>query len=58
MIPRSMKNILRRGRAAFERKKGPFDRPYYRHVSDDDVIASQLATCRPRPPTPEISHRN
>lgn len=42
MIPRSIKKLVFGGRHAVKKIRGPFDRPYYRRISDDDVVRGRI----------------
>jgi hypothetical protein len=42
MIPRPIKKLVRWGRNAVKKTPGPFDRPYYRRISDDDFVRGRI----------------
>jgi hypothetical protein len=44
MIPRPIKELLRRGRETARKTlgPGPFNRPFYHHISDDDVVRGRI----------------
>jgi hypothetical protein len=42
MIPRPIKRWIRQGLDALQRTPGPFDRPYYHRVSDDDLVRGRI----------------
>jgi hypothetical protein len=42
IIPRSIKKLVRGGRDAVKKIGGPFDRPYYRRISDSDVVCGRI----------------
>jgi hypothetical protein len=43
MIPRPFKKLIRSTlNAARKKRAGPFDRPYYQRISDEDVVLGRV----------------
>jgi hypothetical protein len=42
MIPDPIKKLVRWGRDALKETRGPFDRPYYHRISDEDVVCGRV----------------
>src|SRR5262249_43910085 len=42
MVPNPVKKLARWGRDVVKKKPGAFDHPYYRRVSDDDLVRGRI----------------